>query len=119
MPQENALNSLISQLFQEPQRIQLIMCHFPIAHYSCPAHCHSDLLQFDLLVSLKGSAINEGKKTALSDCVAMVNYPGEKHGYDLDPMTKVGRVFSLKIKVSNNNQAVKQRIFPNIINIAG
>jgi AraC-like DNA-binding protein len=120
MSKEHALNSLIAQLFLEPQRIQLIMCHYPIANYPCHVHTHEDLLQLDLLVSLSGTAINGSREVALKETLAMISYPGEQHGYLLNSESKAGHVFSVKIKVDKNCEAVKEKIYPNFTtNVTG
>ena len=120
MPKENALNKLISQLFLEPERIHLIMCHYPIGNYPCQLHSHEDLLQLDLLISLNGTAMNGTQQITLKETVAMVSYPGEQHGYTLSSSNKAAHVFSVKIRVDKDCEVVREKIYPHFTtNVTG
>ena len=120
MNKDKALNHLIAQLFLEPERIELILCHFPISEYPCQIHSHDNLLQLDLLVGLEGSAMINDKEVKLENNLAMAVYPNEKHGYLLEPGNKKGHVFSIKLRVENDLPAIKNRIFPSFTtNVTG
>jgi len=116
----DALNHLIAELFTQPSRVELIMCHFPLAEYPCNEHSHENLLQFDLFVDLCGSATVADREVKLAKVVTMLTYPGEKHGYTLSSDNKSACVYSMKLKVESDWPLVKERVFPSFTeNVTG
>lgn len=77
-------------------------------------HTHDDLLQFDLLAGCVGRAWSDGRWVALQGGSALVAYPGDEHGYDLEEGQPPSRVYHLRLRVRSDWPVVAGRVYPTV-----
>lgn len=59
-------------------------------------HHHDDEVQFDLVRGCRGRVFSSGRWLRFDTDVALVAYPGETHGYSLEPRDDRAAVYNLK-----------------------
>ncbi|MEX1015621.1 MAG: AraC family transcriptional regulator [Phycisphaeraceae bacterium] len=113
-PRERALRALCGRLFVEPERLTQTLTHAITEPFHITPHVHRDVLQLDLLVDCAGEAWLEDRRLfPLQGLTALVAYPGQSHGYRLDPPANAGeaRVYHLKLAIDPATPWVRHRLF--------
>ncbi len=119
-PADAALRDLCRRLFQSPRIITHTVSHQITQPFHFARHAHDNLLQFDLLIGCAGRAWCDGRWVALQGHSALVAYPRQEHGYDLEPGGGAARVYHLQLEVDPSWPAVAERVFPaGSTNVAG
>ena len=98
--QSMLINSFISHVLLSPDKLKLVLCHYPPEYYVCNKHKHNELMQLDLLLGFKGKAYIDSKQYDINPFTALCIYPGQEHGYELTNQND-GCVFSIKLKTNH------------------
>lgn len=116
---ERARRALCSRLFAEPGRLVQTLTHAIDEPFHIAPHAHAGVLQLDLLVQCAGEAwVDDRVLTPLSALTALVAYPGQRHGYHLEPGPPEAprtpgrgttRVYHLKLAVDPDWPVVRER----------
>ncbi|MFA9477851.1 helix-turn-helix domain-containing protein [Phycisphaerales bacterium AB-hyl4] len=110
---EAALRDLCGRLFYEPSRLAQTLTHAITEPFHIAGHVHTDVLQLDLLVGCAGEAwLDDCAVGPLEGLTALVAYPGQRHGYRLEPGPHGGgRVYHLKLTLEPSEAVVRERLF--------
>ncbi|MBM3891712.1 MAG: helix-turn-helix transcriptional regulator [Verrucomicrobia bacterium] len=111
MQDNRALQDLCAHLIREPHRLVLAEWARPAYRIDTGLHAHPDLLQLDLMIGLKGAWGVPGGRMALEGVSGAVFYPGDQHGYAVEPCQPDAQYFSFKLRVARVWPAVQRRIF--------
>lgn len=112
-----AIRDCLMHLYAEPARVAEVVSHQIHDRFYIPTHKHSRLLQLDLIVHCGGEVRLNDQTRQLHGVSAMVAYPGEPHGYTLEPdlqSTHASEVFHVKIDVSHRWPIIEQQALPGL-----
>jgi AraC family transcriptional regulator len=108
---ERALLALGARIFQNPGLLVQAHWHRLKDTISVPPHVHSDMLQLDLNIGMSGEIIIGEEKISVRGVTAATFYPGQRHSIELRPAAPEAWIFSIKIRVSPQWKAVRERVF--------
>jgi AraC-like DNA-binding protein len=114
-----ALRDLCGRLFAQPQRLAQTLTHRVTQRFVISPHAHDDVLQLDLIAGCTGRASLGGRWHAISGTTALVSYPGDEHGYELDPGAPPARVYHVKLRVERDWPIVSARTLPVMLTAMG
>lgn len=75
-------------------------------------HHHDGMLQLDLIRGCQGRVLSSGRWLRFDGDIALAAYPGETHGYTLDPITPDAVVYNLKIRPQNPLETLRTTPVP-------
>ena len=75
-------------------------------------HHHDNLLQLDLVRGCRGRVFSSGRWLRFESDIALVAYPGETHGYMLEPAREHAAVYNLKVGSEAPIESLKYRPLP-------
>lgn len=61
-------------------------------------HHHDNEIQFDLVRGCRGKVFTSGRWLRFDSDIALVAYPGETHGYTLEPTDATAAVYNIKVE---------------------
>ncbi|RRJ94888.1 AraC family transcriptional regulator [Opitutaceae bacterium TAV4] len=108
---ERALLALGVRIFQNPRLLVQAYWHRMKDKILVPPHDHSDMLQLDLNIGMSGVITIEEETIPIQGVTAAAFYPGQRHSIELEPAAPQAWIFSIKIRVSPQWEAVRERIF--------
>lgn len=74
-------------------------------------HHHDGHLQFDLIFGARGRVYAGERWLAFGGAIALTAYPGQSHGYTVEPAGKDAMVFHLKVPAGGGLACVRERAF--------
>ncbi|AHF90429.1 AraC family transcriptional regulator [Opitutaceae bacterium TAV5] len=114
---ERALLSLGACIFQDPQLLVQAHWHRLKDAILVPSHAHSGVLQLDLNIGMTGVVVIDGEKIPVQGVTAAAFYPGQEHAIELTPAAPYAEIFSIKIRVSPQWEAVRARVFQSFLKL--
>jgi AraC family transcriptional regulator len=108
---EHALLALGVRIFQNPRLLAQAYWHRLKDKISVPPHVHADMLQLDLNIGMSGMITIGEEKIPVRGVTAAAFYPGQTHSIELEPAAPPAWIFSIKIRVSPQWEAVRERVF--------
>ena len=109
---DEAVRDLCAHLFAQPQRLAQTLTHQVTQPFVIAPHEHPRTLQLDLILGCGGRASVDGRELQLHGTTAMVSYPGQRHGYELEPGALPSRVYHVKIESEADWPIERQRPLP-------
>ncbi|MEL7472596.1 MAG: AraC family transcriptional regulator [Planctomycetota bacterium] len=81
---------------------------------SIAPHVHEDAVQFTWLMECGGRALADGGWWGVTGRTALVSYPGERHGYELRPLSREAQVVLIKLPARDGSVLRRRRPLPHI-----
>jgi AraC family transcriptional regulator len=107
--------TLCGAIFNDPSRITSTLSHQLTGRLVVEPHRHADLLQLDLIVGCRGRVTIEEQDTPVQGITLMSAYPGQRHGYTLEPDRPVAEVWLIKIRPPRGWPAQTTRPLPELL----
>ena len=110
---EASIRAFIGRLFDDPSRLAEVISHRLTRPFEVRPHAHRQQAQFDLILDAQGTAVVGSQRLTLSRCTALAVYPGEEHGYRLEPgRDGPAEVYHVKLNVWPAWEAIERRVWP-------
>ena len=111
----DASRRLCLALFARPDALADALRHHLRQPLHVTPHRHRDLFQLDVILDCDGRAWASGKWQELRGVSLLATYPGEEHGYRLQPTSPDAENFLIKLRLPPAEPAIAGRLFPEVL----
>lgn len=112
---ESAKRVLCAAIFADPACITTTLSHELTSRLVIEPHRHTDLLQLDLILGCEGQILVDDQPIDVHGTTLLAAYPGQSHGYTLQPARPPSEVWLIKLRVPRDWRQGNWRPLPEVL----
>ncbi|MEO1534160.1 MAG: AraC family transcriptional regulator [Planctomycetota bacterium] len=109
------LRELGLEVLARPESLVSATSHPVEGAFQIAPHHHDGVLQFDLLFGCRGTLLFEDSWLRFEQDVGYIAYPGQVHGYSLEPRDSDALVCHFRLRVSDDLHLISKTLLPAMV----